>query len=98
MKKWLAMKPTTRIVHVSFTDALSRGPPPADNLAVPIFSHGSLVVELYTPVGQGKADSGEGSVGGAFCLGVRHCLVEDSEQTAVDFSITSKGNHERHHS
>jgi len=68
MKKWLAMKPTTRIVHVSFTDALSRGPPPADNLAVPIFSHGSLVVELYTPVGQGKADSSEGSVGALFAL------------------------------
>jgi mannose-6-phosphate isomerase-like protein (cupin superfamily) len=27
------------------------GPPPSGNLAVPIFSHGSLVVELYTPVG-----------------------------------------------
>jgi hypothetical protein len=27
------------------------GPPPTGNLAVPIFSHGSLVVELYTPVG-----------------------------------------------
>ena len=41
----------TRIVHVSLGDALSKGPPPAGNLAVPIFSHGSLVVELYTPVG-----------------------------------------------
>ena len=26
------------------------GPPPAGNLAVPIFSHGSLEVEMYTPV------------------------------------------------
>lgn len=25
------------------------GPPPSGNLAVPIFGHGSLVVELYTP-------------------------------------------------
>ena len=41
-----------QIVHVSFTDALAKGPPPSGNLAVPIFSHGSLVVELYTPVGQ----------------------------------------------
>ena len=32
-------------------DALSQGPPPVGNLAVPVFSHGSLVVELYTPVG-----------------------------------------------
>ena len=36
---------------MSLGDALSKGPPPAGNLAVPIFSHGSLVVELYTPVG-----------------------------------------------
>ena len=37
--------------HVSFAEALSKGPPPAGNLAVPIFSHGSLEVELYTPKG-----------------------------------------------
>lgn len=41
----------TRIAHVSLADALSKGPPPSGNLAVPIFSHGSLVVEIYTPVG-----------------------------------------------
>ena len=45
------MRTSTGIVHVGLTDALSKGPPPAGNLAVPIFSHGSLVVELYTPVG-----------------------------------------------
>ena len=39
------------IVHVSLAEALTKGPPPAGNLAVPIFSHGSLAVELYTPVG-----------------------------------------------
>jgi mannose-6-phosphate isomerase-like protein (cupin superfamily) len=27
------------------------GPPPAGNLAVPIFRHGSLEAELYTPAG-----------------------------------------------
>ncbi len=32
-------------------EALTKGPPPVGNLAVPIFSHGSLVVELYSPVG-----------------------------------------------
>jgi mannose-6-phosphate isomerase-like protein (cupin superfamily) len=37
--------------HVSLAEALTKGPPPAGNLAVPIFSHGSLVVELYTPIG-----------------------------------------------
>jgi len=42
---------STRVVHVNLRDALSKGPPPKGNLAVPIFSHGSLVVELYTPVG-----------------------------------------------
>lgn len=40
-----------RIVHVGLAEALTKGPPPHGNLAVPIFSHGSLVVELYTPVG-----------------------------------------------
>jgi mannose-6-phosphate isomerase-like protein (cupin superfamily) len=30
---------------------LRHGYTPPGNLAVPIFSHGSLVVELYTPVG-----------------------------------------------
>ena len=37
--------------HVSLAEALTKGPPPPGNLAVPIFAHGSLVVELYTPVG-----------------------------------------------
>ena len=45
------MKTPTRIVHVGLADALSKGPPPPGNLAVPIFSHGSLAVELYSPVG-----------------------------------------------
>ena len=45
------MKTSMRIVHVSLAEALAKGPPPPGNLAVPIFSHGSLVVELYTPVG-----------------------------------------------
>ena len=45
------MRASSQIIHVSLTEALSKGPPPAGNLAVPIFSHGSLVVELYTPVG-----------------------------------------------
>ena len=45
------MKASTRSVHVSLADALAKGPPPPGNLAAPIFSHGSLVVELYTPVG-----------------------------------------------
>jgi len=45
------MKPSTRITHVGLADALTQGAPPPGNLAVPIFSHGSLVVELYAPVG-----------------------------------------------
>jgi len=45
------MKTSMRIVHASLADALAKGPPPTGNLAVPIFSHGSLVVEIYTPVG-----------------------------------------------
>ncbi|HJZ90620.1 MAG TPA: hypothetical protein VKE40_07075, partial [Gemmataceae bacterium] len=38
-----------RSAHVTLAEALSTGPPPAGNLAVPIFAHGSLEVELYTP-------------------------------------------------
>ena len=37
-------------MHSSLQEALSKGPPPEGNLAVPIFSHGSLEVEMYTPV------------------------------------------------
>ena len=40
-----------KIAHVSLAEAISKGPPPPGNLAVPIFAHGSLEVELYTPHG-----------------------------------------------
>ena len=36
---------------ISLGEALSKGPPVAGNLAVPILSRGSLEVELYTPEG-----------------------------------------------
>jgi mannose-6-phosphate isomerase-like protein (cupin superfamily) len=39
------------IAHVSLVEALAKGPPPENNLAVPIFAHGSLEVELYAPRG-----------------------------------------------
>ena len=38
-------------VCVNLSDALLQGPPPPGNLAVPIFAHGSLVVEIYSPHG-----------------------------------------------
>jgi mannose-6-phosphate isomerase-like protein (cupin superfamily) len=34
---------------ISLAAALSLGPPPPGNLAVPVFAHGSLEAELYTP-------------------------------------------------
>ena len=37
--------------HVGLLEALAKGPPPPGNLAVPIFSHGSLAVEMYSPEG-----------------------------------------------
>jgi mannose-6-phosphate isomerase-like protein (cupin superfamily) len=40
-----------RIIHVSLVEALAKGPPPIGNLAIPIFSCGSVVVELYAPAG-----------------------------------------------
>jgi mannose-6-phosphate isomerase-like protein (cupin superfamily) len=45
------MKTSTTAVHVGFAEALTKGPPPAGNLAVPVSGHGSLEVELYTPRG-----------------------------------------------
>lgn len=42
---------TSKVVHVGLNEALSKGPPPAGNLAVPILAHGSLVVEMYMPLG-----------------------------------------------
>ena len=45
------MKISKQSGHISLAEALSKGPPPPGNLAVPTFSYGSLVVALYTPVG-----------------------------------------------
>ncbi|MGF1578428.1 MAG: cupin domain-containing protein [Gemmataceae bacterium] len=42
---------TAKTAHVSLMEALAKGPPPAGNLAIPIFAHGSLEVELYIPKG-----------------------------------------------
>ncbi len=36
---------------INLADALALGPPPDGNLAVPVFSHGTLEVELYAPSG-----------------------------------------------
>lgn len=44
----------SKSVHVSLLDALSHGPPPKGNLAVPIFSDGSLEAELYCPRGEDR--------------------------------------------
>jgi len=38
-----------RSAIVSVDEALSLGPPPPGNLAVPIFARGSLLAEMYTP-------------------------------------------------
>ena len=44
------MSSMNRSVAVGLPEALEKGPPPAGNLAVPVFAHGTLEVELYTPV------------------------------------------------
>lgn len=41
----------TTVAQVDLAAALKEGPPPAGNLAVPIFAHGTLAVEVYTPNG-----------------------------------------------
>ena len=48
------MKSATPIQHVSLAEALTKGPPPPGNLAVPVFAHGSLVAEFYTPQGHDR--------------------------------------------
>ena len=40
---------TLKTTTVRLDKALDSGPPPQGNLAVPVFSHGSLEAELYTP-------------------------------------------------
>lgn len=44
-------EPQSRTAHVDLAEALRQGPLPPRNLAVPVFSHGSLAAELYTPKG-----------------------------------------------
>jgi mannose-6-phosphate isomerase-like protein (cupin superfamily) len=38
--------------HVNLSDVTKLGPPPPGNLAVPVFEHGTLEVEWYTPGAQ----------------------------------------------
>ena len=40
----------TTASHTSLKEASNSGSPPDGNLAVPIFSHGSMEAELYTPL------------------------------------------------
>ncbi len=51
MMKTTAMTTATTVAQVDLAAALKQGPPPAGNLAVPIFAHGTLVAEMYTPKG-----------------------------------------------
>lgn len=44
----------TKATHTSLAQALAMGPPPTGNLAVPIFTHGTLEAELYTPEGSDR--------------------------------------------
>ena len=45
---------TVRAAHASLAAALAKGPPPPGNLAVPVFTHGTLEVEMYSPVGEDR--------------------------------------------
>ena len=39
----------TTATHASLLQAINAGPPPEGNLAVPVFAHGSMEAELYSP-------------------------------------------------
>ncbi len=41
----------TIATHVSLREALALGPPSQGNLATSVFTHGTLEVEIYAPVG-----------------------------------------------
>jgi mannose-6-phosphate isomerase-like protein (cupin superfamily) len=43
--------PSATVAQVALAEALEKGPSPPGNLAVPIFAHGTLAAELYTPHG-----------------------------------------------
>lgn len=45
------MARSIRTAHVGLAEALAAGPPKEGHLAVDVFAHGSLSVEMYTPVG-----------------------------------------------
>lgn len=45
------MRLTPGTAHFSLADARGKGPPPAGNLAIPVFAHGTLELEYYAPSG-----------------------------------------------
>jgi mannose-6-phosphate isomerase-like protein (cupin superfamily) len=45
------MSASSKGVVVTLEQALAKGEPPPGNLAVPIFAHGTLEAELYSPQG-----------------------------------------------
>ena len=45
------MAHSIRTAHVGLAEALAAGPPKEGHLAVDVFAHGSLSVEMYNPVG-----------------------------------------------
>jgi mannose-6-phosphate isomerase-like protein (cupin superfamily) len=46
------MPSANHIIHYALPEALAKGPPPPENLAVPIFADGDIEVELYSPKDQ----------------------------------------------
>jgi mannose-6-phosphate isomerase-like protein (cupin superfamily) len=46
------MSTATGVTQFSLAAGLAAGPPPPGNLAVPVFSRGTVIVELYSPVGR----------------------------------------------
>ncbi|WP_420426813.1 cupin domain-containing protein [Algiphilus sp.] len=40
-----------RATHSTIDEAIDLGPAPSSNLAIPVFCHGTMVAELYTPQG-----------------------------------------------
>ena len=81
------MKQSTQVVHIGLADALSKGPPPPGNLAVPIFAHGSLVVELYSPSGSDPQREQRHSVEAGSFLFVPAGHVHRFEDFSSDFVV-----------
>ena len=77
------MSSSDKVQHISLSAAARRGPSPPGNLAIPIFSSGTLVVELYEPKGVDTQKPHARDEVYIVARG-RGCFLDGEERHAVD--------------